>query len=244
MVISRMHYEIKVGYNKLNSNHKPDLLPAQIDDVINKASDDYVEIFYSGNNSKEYKLGFEVTQQRIDMLQTLIVPLTNYAAVSIDTDPERYGVDLTMFDPTYRHFLRAYVIPVECSTKHIPVTITRLNDLDVKLRDRNTQPSLSWNRCLGSIKNNTLELYTKDYTITEVQIEYLRNPVKVFSSGYDSLEFDITGEGYESTDPQVTSDLPEQYHDLLVDMVVQYIAATLEDNNKFQLQKEQILSKV
>jgi hypothetical protein len=243
MTIERLHQEIKFRWNKLNSNHKKDFPAAYLDDALNKASDDFVEIFYSGNNSKQYKFGFEVNQQRIDMLQTLVVPEITYSAILIDTN--RYQIDLTTFNPKYRHFLRAYVNPVECLTKRIPVTITRLNDLDVKLVDSNTQPSLKWNRCLGSIKSNNLELYTKDYTITECKIEYLTNPRKVFYGGYNSLEF-IKGDvlAYQIASPKVTSDLPEQYHDLLVDMTVQYISATLEDVNKFQLQEKQILNKV
>lgn len=243
MIIDRIHQEIKFRWNKINSNHKKDFPSAFIDDAVNKSTDDFVEIFYSGNNSKEYKFGFEVTQQRVDMLQSLIVPETTYAATLISTN--RYSVNLANFDPKYRHFLRAYVIPVECTTKRIPVTLVRINDLETKLADNNTQPSLLWNRCLGSIKNNTLELYTKNYTITDVKIEYLKNPTKVFFGGYDSLEFingDITA--YNNGHPKVTSDLPEAYHDLLVDMTVQYIARTLEDSNKVNLQKELILNKV
>lgn len=243
MTIERLHQEFKLRWNKLNSNHKKDFSSAYLDDIFNKASEDYVEIFYSGNTTKQYRLGFEVTQQRIDMLQTLIVPESTYNATLVEVG--KYVVDLTQLTPKYRHFLRAYVIPTECSTKRIPVTIIRLNDLDTKLADANTQPSLTWSRCLGSIKNNTLELYTKNYTISDVHIEYLRSPVKVFSGNYNSLEF-INGDttAYSATSATVTSDLPETYHDLLVDMAVQYASVILEDTAKFQLQEKTILNKV
>lgn len=243
MTIDRIHHEFKFRWNKVNSNHKKDFPSAFIDDAVNKATDDYIETFYSGNNSKEYKFGFETTQQRIDMLQTLVVPETSYVVTLIS--PGRYRVNLVTLDPTYRHFLRAYVNPIECPSKRIPVSIVRINDLDTKLMDTNTQPSLLWNRCLGTFKNNTLELYTKDYTINSIKIEYLKNPTKVFFGGYDTLEF-INGDAnaYQSSDPKVTSDLPEQFHDLLVDMTVQYISHTLEDNNKVNLIKKQILDKV
>ena len=243
MTIERLHQEFKLRWNKLNSNHKKDFPTAYLDDIFNKVIDDYVETFYSGNNSKQYKFGFEVNQQRVDMLQTLIVPETEYMATFVELD--RYRISLLSFSPTYRHFLRAYVVPIECATKRIPITTVRSNDLDVKLRDANTQPSLLWERCLGSIKNNFLEFYTKGYTTTSAKVEYLRNPVKVFSGGYDSLEFtngDLSA--YSSVSSTVTSDISESYHDLLVDLAVQYAASILEDNNKFQLQKEQILNKV
>ena len=241
MVISRMHYEIKFRFNKLNSNHKEDFDPEIIDDAINKASDDYVEIFYSGNNTKEYKLGFEVTQQRSDMLSTLVVPEKQVSPTLVRTN--LYKMATSTLSPSYRHFLRGWVTATGC-TDMIPITIVRHNDLDYKLKDSNQKPNLQWRRCLGVFKTDGLYLYT-DYTITNVYIEYLRNPVKVFSGNYDSLERlqgDLTA--YGTASPIVHSDLPTQHHDLLVDMTVQYLARTLEDTNKFSLQKEQILSKI
>lgn len=240
MDISRIHYETKFRFNKLNSNHKGDLFPEQIDDAINKVSDDYVEIFYSGNATKEYKLGFEVTQQRVDMLSSLVVPEKSISPTLVRTNV--YKVALNNLTPKYRHFLRGWVIPTGCDS--IPITIVRHNDLDKKLIDLNQKPSLAWNRCLAVFKNDGLYLYT-DYAITSVVIEYLTNPVKVFSGGYDSLEY-INGDtsAYKVADPKVQSNLPEQYHDLLVDMIVQYLARTLEDTNKFNLLKEQVQSKV
>lgn len=248
MTIERLHQEVKFRWNKMNSNHKKDWPSAFIDDAINKASDDFVEIFYSGNLTKEYRFGFEVTQSRIDMLQTLVPTNTDGSILSYPAtliSAGQYKVDLSTFNPKYRHFLRAHVVPIECPTKIIPISIVRLNDLDTKLADSNTRPSLVWNRCLGSIKNSLLKLYTKDYTINSVKIEYLTNPRKVFYGGYNSLEFEKGDtNAYKIGDPQVTSNLPEQYHDLLVDMTVQYLARTLEDSNKLNLQKELILNKV
>ncbi len=237
MVISRLHYEIKFRWNKMNSNHKIDFYPEDLDDAINKASHDYVEIFYSGNNTKEYKLGFEVTQQRVDMLSSLVVPETSLTPTLVRTN--LYKCTLP---ENYRHFLRGNVTATGC-TNRIPITIIRHNDLDKKLADYNQRPSLRWNICLGVIKEDGLYLYT-DYVITGVSIEYLRNPVKVYSGNYESLEH-IAGDtdAYNTGDPAVESDIPETFHDLLVDMTVQYLSRILEDPNKFNLSKEQVLSK-
>lgn len=240
MVISRMHFEIKLRYNKLNSNHKEDFRKELLDDAINKASDDFVEIFYSGNNRKEYQLGFEVTQQRIDMLSTLVVPEKSLTPTLVRTNVYKVSTNTT---PKYRHFVRGWVIPTGCSYK-IPITTVRHNDLDHKLKDDSQKPSLKWQRCLGSFKNDGLYLYT-DFTISDVVIEYLTNPVKVFSGGYDSLEY-LQGDttAYKSADPIVHSNLPEAYHDLLVDMTVQYLSRIFGDVEKFNLQKEGVLSKI
>ena len=242
MVISRMHYEIKFRYNKLNSNHKEDFFPQELDDAINKVTDDYVEIFYSGNSYKEYKFGFEVTQQRMDMLSTLVVPEKTVSPTLVRTN--LYKIATSTLVPSYRHYLNSgWVIAEGCSDR-IPITIIRHNDLNKKLLDDYQNPSLQWRRCLGVFKSDGLYLYT-DYVITSVIIEYLKNPVKVYSGGYDSLEY-IQGDtsAYHTGDPIVNSDLPVQYHDILVDMVVQYLSRLHEDTNKFNLSKEQVLSKV
>lgn len=244
MTIDRMHQEIKLRWNKLNSNHKKDFPPALLDDIINKVTDDYIEIFYSGSNNKPfYKFGFETTQSRIDMLQSFVVPEKDLATSNPSFN--RYISDLSSLDPKYRHFLRGFVIPEECTSKTIPITIVRLNDLDEKLKDANTQPSLKWNRCLATFKDNLLDIRTGDYTIDGIKIEYLRFPIKVFSGDYDSLEY-ISGDmsAYNTLSPKVDSDVPEQYHDLLVDMAVQFISVILGDNNLYQLNTKNILDKV
>lgn len=237
MTIERIHQQIKFRLNKLNSNHKEDLPVEFIDDAINKVMLDYVEIFYSGNMTKPYKLGFEITQQRMDMLITLVVPETNLTFSAFDA-----GIYVANLPVLYRHFIRGHVIPEECNKK-IPITIVSHNDLDKKLRSINQQPSLKWDRCLGIFKNNQLFLYTGTYTLSDVLIEFIRTPINVFYGGYDSLEF-IAGDttAPQNGDPKIDPIIPEDYHDLLVDMVVQYLASLIEDVNQYNFQKEKIQS--
>lgn len=244
MTIDRMRQEIKLRWNKINSNHKKDFPNAYLDDIINDAINCYVEIFYSGNNFKKFKLGFEVTQQRIDMLSSLVVPHKSLTATKVSDYV--YKVVLNNISPVYRHFLRGHVTNPDCDNKMITIDLIRHNDFDKKIKDNNTKPSTMWNRCLGLIKsdntNSALYLYTDFNPSTlSVEIEYLRRPIKVFSSGYDSLEYtqgDTTA--YKTSDPKVHCDLPEDYHTLVVDIAVQLIAGMLEDSNKFAISDAKI----
>lgn len=52
MFIQELHYDIKSTYNKLDSNNRVDLVPAQIDRIINNSSLELVELVYGGNTSK------------------------------------------------------------------------------------------------------------------------------------------------------------------------------------------------
>jgi hypothetical protein len=246
MTIDKMRQEIKLRWNKINSNHKKDLPDAYLDDIINNAINDYVEIFYSGNNFKRYKFGFEVTQQRIDMLSTLVVPHKLIAPTLVS--PQIYKFDLSTLSPSYKHLLRGHVIATNCNNRKIKIDLIRHNDYDHKIIDDNTKPSLTWRRCLGLIKSDgsvgsSLYLYTdENFAATSVEIEYIRKPRKVFSSNYNSLEY-INGDltAYNNTDSKVDCDLPEDYHTLVVDMTVQLIAGILEDNNKYQIIEEKLL---
>jgi hypothetical protein len=242
MTIDRMRSEIKLRWNKLNSNHKTDFPNAYLDDIINDAISEYVEIFYSGNNSKKYKIGFEVTQQRIDMLSTLVSSKLFTANKIFDNV---YIVNIGNPLHKYRHFLRG---SFGICDKNIIIDVIRHNDFDYKMKDENIKPSLKWGRAIGLFKRAVLEtdlyIYT-DYNDTDtlsVSIDYLRNPAKVFSSGYDSIEY-LNGDttAYKTADPKVNCDLPETYHTLIVDIAVQLIAGILEDNNKFAISEDKIL---
>lgn len=255
MTIDRMRQEIKMRWNKINSNHKKDLPDAYLDDILNDAINEYVEMFYSGENRKRFKLGFEVTQQRIDMLSTLVVPHKSVSATLVSPSTlwdSTYRIRFSSLDPKYRHFLRGSVIVNDCNNVTLPIDIQRHNDLDSKLNSANTKPNLLWKRCLGTIKQDTsnasadsaLFLYLPEEITTNTitcEIEYLRKPVKVFSSGYDSLEY-LYGDSsaYKSSNSKVNCDLPADYHTVVVDIAVQLIALMLEDNNKNLLTEEKI----
>lgn len=245
MTIDRLRFEIKLRWNALNSNQKQDFPDAYLDDIINNSIEDYVEMFYTGTNPKKFNIGFEVTQQRIDMLSTLVVPFKAATGVLVQTNI--YKVDLGVLNPDYRHFLRGSVIAVSCDNKRIPIEIVRHNDIDKKLLDENTKPSLKWLRALGTFKQEgdgtALYIYTdSNFTATSVELEYLRNPVKVYSGGYDTLEFlfgDLTKP--KIGDPKIECDLPENYHNILVDIAIQNISRIFRDPNMLELLEQKLV---
>jgi len=239
MIIQRMHHEVKLRGNKIDSNHFKDLPTAFIDDFINEAQNEFKEICYSGNNLKKYKLGFELTQQRIDLLSPLVIEDEVLSATSISDGV--YQIDLTTLTENYDHFLRGHIIS-DCG--RIPITIERHNELDVILRDQNRKPSLKWKRCVGTFSNvSTITLYTNDeYAIDDVYITYLKKPRKVYYGGYDSLEY-LSG---DLTSPN-TGDSPinSEFSDgtacsTIVDIATQLIARSLKDPNTLQLVEDKI----
>lgn len=237
-----MHHEVKLRGNKIDSNHYKDLPSAFIDDFLNEAQLEFKEICYSGRNGKRYQLGFEMTQQRIDLLADIVVFDESVTFDSIGNDI--FKIVLSDLEHKYDHFVRGYVV-TNCEVT-IPITIETHNDLNEVLKDENRKPSAMWRRCIGAFGNNdstNLFIYTGgDFTIEEVYITYIKAPRKVFFGGYDSLEYLYGDEdAYASGDSPVDSEFLNQTAcSLIVDIAVQLINRSLENPNSLQLVEDKI----
>lgn len=242
MTIQRMHHEIKLRLNKINSNHKQDLPTAFIDDFINDAQFRYIEIFYSGNNAKRFPIGFEVTQQRIDMLSTLVPPSTNFPVTNYDTDI--YKFNFKDLNYPYLHFLRGSIL-TDCGKMEL--NIIKHDEFDDVLVDENRKPSLKWRRAIGIIQsdndgNGVIYMYTNgEYEPNFINMSFIRKPSSVFYGGYDTLEF-INGDpnAYNSTTQSINCELPEQYHSIVVDIAIELISRSIEDINQSKLTQDLI----
>lgn len=246
MTIREIHQRIKLGYNKIDSNHKPDIPPAYLDLTIQGVINDYIDIFYSGNNFKRFKLGFEVTQQRIDMLGTL-VESTSLQAFPLSEDDETIIFPFSNLDKPYRNWVRG-TINTECG--NINIKPTQHGELNFTLNDPMQRSSRKWKRLVSAIRSNpeqddrmALIVYpSEDFPINEIgneiTLEYIRQPRVVFFGGYNSID------GlYNASDDPVTTDLPEPYHYLIVDMAVQELARNLADGAGYQLITDKIITK-
>jgi hypothetical protein len=246
MIIQRMHHEIKLRYNKLNTNHKKDFPSALIDDVINDVQLVYIDTYYGGNSVKKNKLGFEVTQQRIDMLSTL-VEKSEPMLTPQNIEGNVYEFNLSKCKK-YRHLIRAYA-KTDCGI--VNIKMTQHDDLNMVLNQNTKRPSKRWRRLLGvlgsnstSPSNSSLFVYAEDgWGLEGIYIEYIREPRRVFFGGYDTIEY-LSGDlrAYKSSDSSINSELPTQYHSLLVDMAVRELARSIEDVQRFQLRDEKINS--
>jgi len=70
MDVTSMHISFKQGLDKFDSLNYPNLLPEEIDLVLNQSQEMFIKQRYGVNNTKGQ--GFEVTQKRIEDLRTLV----------------------------------------------------------------------------------------------------------------------------------------------------------------------------
>ena len=125
------------------------------------------------------------------------------------------------------------------------------------MQDPHRRPSDKWKRKVAVIEQSTnasveksLFVYSES-AVDNISLEYLRKPIEVYFGGYDSVEYTncINTGGTNCTqyyhfsgipsDP-VDCDLPESYHNLVVDIAVQEFARILEDGNRFNLTQDKI----
>lgn len=246
--IKKVHTKFKFDYNKLDSNHKQDFVPAYIDLIINSAVLEFVQVIYSGNSGKMNKYGFEVTQNRIDMLSELV----------INDEPKRtpselrtgvFEYPLRWLNEDYLHHIRSY-IDTDCGP--INLKIVQHDDMNRILNDEFQRPNRGWKRIPANFarsssgEGRSLYIYTNDlFDVSDVQFEYIKKPNKVFFGNYDTIEYcsgDLNFPNKE-TDP-INLDLPEEYLDYIVDIAVKNVSLNLDDYNQFMKRYETFLTKI
>ena len=242
MVIEEMHFEFRRKIDKISSNFKKTWSDAEVDNALNNAITEFKEIVYSGNNAKRYKLGFEVTQQRIDMLAPLVQGFPKEPLLAGTKTGDIYEFNFDLLSKPYDHFIGADAEITGCNFT-ISIKEEQTGDLRSVLKDSNRKPSLRWRRAPGHIKSNTagnssLFVYTDGlFDIIGLRIDYLRKPVEVCLGTYFPIPTQL--------DPnpgilkaRVNCDIPQTYHTVIVDIAVQEFTRSLEDINRLQLRKD------
>lgn len=239
MTIELWHYNFKLRYNKIDSQHKKDFNPAEIDEILNDAIKIWCENQYSGNNIT--KQGAEVTQQKIDNLSSLLIqfpvqPLvtTNLITEGVYEFPLSDTKGLTY---PYFHLMNVFGRITGCTEK-VKTKIAQHDDLNFILSDPFSKPSNGHFKRLvatfgkSSISNieSSLFIYTDGFPIDGIYPEYYKKPNVVSIGGYKDINNVLK--------TKVECDLPESFHTQIIDIAVQEISRILGDVQGFQLDSQ------
>lgn len=244
MSIYKLHWLFKERYNKHSTNHYRDYSPMQIDQLLNNAMFQILEEHFTN----------EGNLQRLDLFSNLLVTYPEQTTIV----PENLGnniyrVKLNTLEYNYLHFERAWVNS-DCGIVKLEIVPSRrLNDV---LNDEFQKPSKKWKRLVGNIvkdgDESSLLIYSEEgFTLTGINIEYLRKPKPVFYGGYNTPEYKqcVAQSGtncatyYNTTSPIQNCELNETYHTLIVDYAVEEAMRILKDQS-ISLQMEKINSTI
>ena len=236
--IDFLHFKLEQGYNKLSNNHQKYLTDVEKDEVLNTAIFEYLEIFIHGRNPKNFNIGFEVTQQRIDMLHTLVVSYPEFPKQELTLLDDK--IFYYEFPKDYRSYRSARVFEVGCDIAY-DVNIEQHGDLATTRRSFHRRTSKRFQYIIGTIRNNRLYLYPEDeLTPSKLELTYIRKPAKVCKGTYPSLE----NRNRDNPPLQLKQDwdLPEEYVDIIVSIAVQELARRFSDGKTKNIQTDKLIN--
>lgn len=219
MQLERFHWLIEQEWNMNSNSHRRYLTDLEKDELINQSVFDYIEIFAHGHNPKGFDLGFEVTQQMIDMLDTLVEGYPDEPMLS----PEDIGDGYYKFDfaNTSKPF-KSYVsssIKIRGCSYTIGINPEQHGDMNKVKASYHRRPSKMWKNIPAVQRKDTLIVYADDLIPVGLQLTYIRKPKRVALGTYTDVPT------AENPTPAILNrqeiDLPEDYHHLLLRIVIQ-----------------------
>jgi hypothetical protein len=243
-LIERVHVLVKAKVEKLDSNSRYDLPPAIIDELINISQDNYVDAAFAGTALTQ-GMGFEATQMRIDMISNLLVKQPEQAPLTPLAHKDGvFEIPFTFLEHKYRHLVRVS-INTDCGP--INLNLDKHTQLNTILGDAFSKPSRKWKRIPFTIARastglgSSIYLYTNNkFTISTVDVEYIKQPRRAFIGGYNSIESSKGLDGYSLTDNAVNPEIDETFIDVLVNFVVREWEAM--QTTDYQVAQNQIVS--
>ena len=243
MTIEDMHWDFKLKLNKVDSSDFPNFQVPEIDWLLNEAQILFLKQRYGINNQK--RLGFEVSQKRIDDLRNLVVKDRVLPAVASPTVANQF---ISGVPAGYAFLIRATVRGqvsegdvVTCPSKSLTAIQVQHDDLSSVLGDPFYSPSYKWGevpmvfgtRLQAAGPPTTYfqdEIYTYTdgtFIITAVNIDYLRMPTRVaFPSGVPGGTYNMPDGTAINTDQDCL--LPEATNEEVVDIAVQIAAGDID----------------
>lgn len=240
MNVNELHYSFKIKADKVDSLKTKNFLPAEIDWILNESIQEFVDNKYHD---------FETKQDLIDQLSSLVIKsptsLQSGLVPTVETTGV-YKIDLGDLSYPYLHLVRLNALGSKtgCSNKILKGRQVSHDELDKVLLSPFEGPNYTWSnlpyvfgKSNSSDYNSGIFLYTnQEFNLLEIYPEYLKQPIKVFYGGYNSLD----GQ-YIITDPEVNCDLPEAFHRRIVDIAVAE-AYRYMNSEAFQLKYQKLLN--
>lgn len=236
--VLRQHVSFKQASNKYDSQNYQDFPNAFIDDFLYDAELDYVRHCVTTTPIQGILKGFESNQQRIDMLQPYIM---NPILTPI-YDKTRGKTKVTVFKlPKDYYMTTEDLYSFDKCGNTISVQVVPYQNLDSYINtNKKLQEQLLWSQAYATLKNNEIHVFYPEI-ISSLELHYVKLPRKVFSGGYDTLEFiagDTSAPSANST--KINSLVPEAYCHILIDIAVANVFGNLRDYNLAQFKKQNL----
>lgn len=252
MTIQEMHFDFKIKIDKIDSLVKRNFNAAQIDWLINEAQSRWVKQHYGLTNPK--REGFESTQHRTQDLKSLHIKSPERQlglTPSQITQNKIYYIDLQ--DLEFKHLFTTRV-SVTCTkngcAKTFGLNTVQTDDLNDALIDPFNKPNFKFGKVLGvygisSTSDEALFIYSDDFTVDKVFVDYLKHPQKVWFGNYDYTNDLQPANGSNNiytaaSDNPVDCELSDHVHSEIIDEAVNIAAGLIEDVNLIPISQNRL----
>ena len=250
MLIDEMHFEFELRLDRIASQDREDLFPAERDAYLNRAILFFAKDRYNDDNAKRF--GFETNQERISNLANLHIksPYLQPAVVPIQIADGLYELKLNSLLHRYLFLTSAKVkITKDNCSKTIDAISWQIDDVKTVY----SQPSFDWGRVhlnfgksttvapannidLGSLYLDTLDKKgIQQFDINEIYVNYVKYPNRVCLGGYKHIDDQTPA----ITTPVSHCDIDAGFHDEIVNLAVQFAFGDIQDPTGYQIYTQQ-----
>ena len=245
--IQEMHYDLSFKLDKVDSIDSRNLLPAEKDWILNEAQ----EIILKQRYRKD--VGFEVDQKRIDDLRTLVikspsiiqpglVPVNVGDPAGFPTTLFEVALDNLAFDYVFLIRGSALITKTNCGSKTIGLSQIQHDDWTEMLKSPFEKPSYQWEELpavfgaeVSVTPSNFGSIFLEtagDFTINQVYLEYIKEPVRMSIGGYTYID--------GTTAVLTECEFPDHMKREIVDVAVNEIDRIIGDPRFRELTKEKL----
>ena len=216
MTVEEMHYDVKIKFNKVDTESNRNLKIPEIDWSLNEAAELFVKMIAEPRIKNG--LGFETSQRSIDDIRTIVVnsnciPVTN----NIATLPDNYW-----------HFVGAEVIMEKGACDEVKGKFhVRQHDDEFELSpfDRS---SFEWRIVNGVFFEDGVKFFTDgSFTLSEFCLSYIRKMAYIhYAVGFNATGYKLPS-GTLLTGSE-NCELPEHTHREIVDLAVMILSGQVQ----------------
>ena len=221
MLNSTITIKIKQRLNKLDSQDYDNITCWQIVESFNKAQVEWARRQLHGINV--LKEGDEQSNRRKDDLQKLMIKVP----LSIVKKDLYYQGDIP---ENYLQWKRVDVYAKQdcCDKRRMTVYLGEEGNLNQLLRDKAKQPNFEWAETFATLINNNVHVYTNNqFEITEAELTYYRQPIKIQIEGCSDPYTGIT------STQNVECEFKDDIIEVIIDEAVSILAGDIESGNQF-----------
>lgn len=188
------------------------------------------------------KLGVDSSNKKYQDLQILAEDAHDHPldlALS-DGKLNKWDADLSTLTPKYMFYIDSYALADKGECKGIVMYVnndlTKHNNVITLMNNSNYRPSFEYYEIFNTISNDKIELYTDGtFTFSKVYVSYFRYPKYIDVVGYIKLD------GSESVNQD--SELPYYLKDMLVDLAIESLAMSTDNQSAVQYTENRLAKK-